>query len=64
MEEVKYYGEIAVSSLLTSICDNGGYTNHILTHTRIKTVPVSLVSIMCSKDSKETTVPKRMEKQK
>ena len=32
--------------------------------TRIKTVPVSLVSIMCSKDSEETTVPIRMEKEK
>ena len=48
------------------------YLNHPITkisklihiHTRIKTVPVSLVSIMCSKDSEETTVPKRMEKQK
>ena len=32
--------------------------------TRIKTVPVSLVSILCSKDSEERTVPIRMEKQK
>ena len=32
--------------------------------TRIKTVPVSLVSIMCLKDSEETTVPIRMEKEK
>ena len=32
--------------------------------TRIKTVAVSLVSILCSKDSEERTVPIRMEKQK
>ena len=33
-------------------------------HTRIKTLPVSLVSIMCSKDSEETTVPIWIEKEK
>ena len=32
--------------------------------TRIKKVAVSLVSILCSKDSEERTVPIRMEKQK
>ena len=32
--------------------------------TRIKTVEFSLVSILCSKDSEERTVPIRMEKQK
>ena len=32
--------------------------------TRNKTVPVSLVSIRCSKDREETTVPIRMEKEK
>ena len=32
--------------------------------TRIKTVAVSLVSILCSKDSEERTVPIWMEKQK
>ena len=48
------------------------YLNHLIMkisklihiRTRIKTVPVSLVSIMCSKDSEETTVPIRMEKEK
>ena len=49
MEEKKYYGEIVVSSLHTSICDNGGYTKHIHKRTTNKTVPVSIVSIVCSK---------------
>ena len=49
----KYYGEIAVSSLLTSICNNGGYTKHIHKRTTNKTVPVFIVSIVCSKNSRQ-----------
>ena len=49
MYKEKYYREIAVSSLLTSICNNGGYTKHIHKRTTNKTVPVSIVSIVCSK---------------
>ena len=53
MEEKKYYGEIAVSSLHTSICDNGGYTKHIHKCTTNKMVPVSIVSIVCSKNRRQ-----------
>ena len=53
MEEKKYHEEIAVSSLHTSIYDNGGYTKQI--HNRItkKMVPVSIVSIVCSKKKRQ-----------
>ena len=43
IEEVKYYGEIAVSSLLNSIFNNVGYTNHIHKRTRNKIVLVCIV---------------------
>ena len=43
MKEAKYYGEITVSSLLTSICKIGGYTKHIHKRTRNKTVLICVV---------------------
>ena len=52
------------SSLLTSICDNGGYMKHIQKHTRIKMVLVSIVSILCSKNSRRKTVGIRMKEEK
>ena len=63
MEESIYYGEIAVSSLHTSICNNGGYTKHIHKRTTNKTVPVSIVSIVCSKNSRRKMVQIRMEEE-
>ena len=53
MEEEKYYGEITVSSLLISICNICGYTKHIHKRTINKTVPVSIVSIVCLKNSRQ-----------
>ena len=45
--------------------ENIGRTpNTITIRTTIRTVPVLLVSIMCLKDSEETTVPIRIEKEK
>ena len=40
IEKQKYYGEIAVSSLLTSIYNNGRYRKQIQEHTTNKTMPV------------------------
>ena len=41
-----YNGEIAVSSLHTSICNNGGYTKHIHKRSRNKLVTVYMVSFV------------------
>ena len=53
MEEEKYYEEIAVKSLFTSVCNTGGYTKHIHKHIRVKTIPVCIVSIVSSKNSRQ-----------
>ena len=43
MEKEKYYGEIAVPSLLNSICNNGGYTKQIHKRTTKKTMEIGTV---------------------
>ena len=48
-------------SLLTSLCYNVGYWKQIQEYTRVKTVPVSLVSSMCSKNSGQKRVWTQME---
>ena len=53
MKKEKYYKEIVVSSQFTSICNIDGYTKHIHKRTTHKTVPVSIVSIMCSENSRQ-----------
>ena len=50
--ERKYYGEIAVSSLLTSIGNNGGYTKQIHRRPMNKTVPVFIVFYYVFKKSR------------
>ena len=48
-------------SVLITICNNGGGKKQIQKCTRIKMVPVSIVSIVCLKNSRKKMVWIRME---
>ena len=64
MEEDQHYVEIAVLSLVNSICNNSGYTKHIHKRTRNKTVPVSTVFYCLFKHQQTENICIRIVKEK
>ena len=50
----------SLTSVLNSIFNIGGYRKEIQNRTRNKTVPVTIVSVMCLKNSKQKTFATRI----